>query len=138
MAVICLLRFKMFDAGSWLKFIHCHRIERFWPLLGFVAISACSGGPSGWSLDLENKLHCGMTVAAVQVLTERRLEPGKWQVPWATHVIRGRYGRPEMYLGFPDGQLATIQLQWEYPFGRVAQYPAEHLCGGRDSREPPT
>lgn len=112
---------------------------RYLLMLALGAVTGCSaGGPSEWALTLEKQLKCGMAVAEVEALTDREIELDQWQHPWATNVILGDLGHPEMYLGFPDGRLDSFQIEWTYSLTGVASYSRVDLCQGEGAELPPS
>lgn len=98
------------------------------PLAALFALAGCFS-PAGWTLQLEAEVECGMTVEEVQALASRsvreyasRYETQKWQ----THHVGS--GDEQVYLGFDEGRLLYVQVEWANNLMSIATYPVIDLC----------
>lgn len=109
-------------------------------ILTFAALLLLGGcvSPAGWTLRLERKVECGMTVEEVQALTIRRVhaysrgaDPNRWQ----THYVEALFFKEEydVILGFEEERLRYVKVRWANTLISMASYPVIDLCADEDA-----
>ena len=98
------------------------------PLAALFALAGCYA-PAAWTLRLEAEVECGMTVEEVQALASRpvRVSGSRNETRmWQTHYVGA--GDKEVILGFEDGKLRYVQVEWANNLMSIATYPVIDLC----------
>lgn len=103
------------------------RIPTFIGITLFALLAGCTSRPAQWSEDLGGKLRCGMSIAEVQALANRPIEPLNRE--WGTHFIRD--GSTDVWLTFDRGRLSSYQIAWVRPLTIVEKKDRVDVCKPR-------
>lgn len=88
--------------------------------------AGCSPGPSSELVSLEASLECGMTVDQVGPISGHDFHALEVPIGWITHIMHA--GKSELYFGFREGKLESIQVAWQQLPTRIATFQRVDLC----------
>lgn len=97
-------------------------------LLLVLGLCCASGREPAWVQPLITKLECGMSLAEIDDLTDREIQPVQAKEKLGTHRIDGK--RADVWLGFEEGGLVTVTSGYIDGITSVHRTPKRNLCTG--------
>jgi hypothetical protein len=91
-----------------------------------ILLSGCACGPAEWAEKAEARLECGMSVEDVRNIAGRDIQHMDVPRDWTTDLIRD--GSTDLWLGFQDGKLTSVQVLWAQKMMKMAMYQRRDLC----------
>lgn len=93
-----------------------------------LLLFACAS-PSRWAEALETQLKCGMSVKDVETVSQKTVQTMEVPRGWVTHFLRD--GSTDVWLGFRDDKLESVQVAWAEKMMKMATYQRIDLCQGK-------